>query len=140
MLILTKNWKPVVSVLLKIRFGHAQISAPKLGVPILKTACINPWLHFIEAAGVKTSSGSPKLTERFSYLLAGKHQEDSSSKASCIPEIYIQRKVFEKYNGHNVQQNAVFLLDKFYYVITLHIYYILSTTYIYMHVYTVYIP
>ena len=33
----------VVSVLLKIRFGHAQISMSKIGIPISKTACINPW-------------------------------------------------------------------------------------------------
>ena len=31
----------VVSVLLKIRFGHAQISVPKVGIQMLKTACIN---------------------------------------------------------------------------------------------------
>ena len=28
----------VVSVLLEIRFGHAQISVPKIGLPTLKTA------------------------------------------------------------------------------------------------------
>ena len=33
----------VVSVLLKINFGHAQISVPKIGIPMSKTACINPW-------------------------------------------------------------------------------------------------
>ena len=33
----------VVSVLLKIRFGHAQISVSKIGIPISKTACIKPW-------------------------------------------------------------------------------------------------
>ena len=32
----------VVSVLLKIRFGHALISVPKTGIPMSKTACINP--------------------------------------------------------------------------------------------------
>ena len=32
----------VVSVLLKIKFGHAQISVPKIGIPMSKTACINP--------------------------------------------------------------------------------------------------
>ena len=32
----------VVSVLLKIRFDHAQISVPKIGIPMSKTACINP--------------------------------------------------------------------------------------------------
>ena len=35
----------VVSVLLKIRFEHAQISVPKIGIPMSKTACINPWLY-----------------------------------------------------------------------------------------------
>ena len=33
----------VVSVLLKMRFGHAQISVPKIGIPMLKLGCINPW-------------------------------------------------------------------------------------------------
>ena len=32
------------SVLLKIKFGHTQISVPKIGIPMRKTACINPWL------------------------------------------------------------------------------------------------
>ena len=32
----------VVSVLLKIEFGHAQISMPKIGITMSKTACINP--------------------------------------------------------------------------------------------------
>ena len=27
----------------KIKFGHAQISVPKIGTLIMKTACINPW-------------------------------------------------------------------------------------------------
>ena len=31
-----------VSVLLKITFGHTQISLPKIGIPMLKTACISP--------------------------------------------------------------------------------------------------
>ena len=31
----------VVSVLLKIRFGHTQISMPKIGILMSKTACIN---------------------------------------------------------------------------------------------------
>ena len=33
----------VVLVSLKIKFGHAEISVPKMGKPMLKTACINPW-------------------------------------------------------------------------------------------------
>ena len=33
----------VLSVLRKIKFGHAQISVPKIGIPMSKTACINPW-------------------------------------------------------------------------------------------------
>ena len=32
----------VVSVLLKIIFAHAQITVPKVGIPMSKTACINP--------------------------------------------------------------------------------------------------
>ena len=31
----------VVSIFLKIRFGHAEISVPKIGIPMLKIACIN---------------------------------------------------------------------------------------------------
>ena len=34
----------VVSVLLKVIFGHGQISLPKIGIPMSKTACIKP-LH-----------------------------------------------------------------------------------------------
>ena len=34
----------VVSVLLKIKFGHAQISVPKIATPMSKKACINPSL------------------------------------------------------------------------------------------------
>ena len=33
----------VVSALLKIKFGQAQISVPKIGIPKSKAACINPW-------------------------------------------------------------------------------------------------
>ena len=36
----------VVSILLKIRFGHAQISVPKIGTLMSKTACINPCGHY----------------------------------------------------------------------------------------------
>ena len=32
----------VVSDLLKIESGHTQISEPKIGIPMSKTACINP--------------------------------------------------------------------------------------------------
>ena len=35
----------VVSVLLEIKFGHAQISVPKIGIPMSKNACINPCIH-----------------------------------------------------------------------------------------------
>ena len=34
----------VVSVLLNMKFGHAQISVPKIGIQMLKLRCINPWL------------------------------------------------------------------------------------------------
>ena len=33
----------VVSVLLKIKFRHAQISMPNIGIPMSKTVCINLW-------------------------------------------------------------------------------------------------
>ena len=32
----------VVSVLLKIKFGHTQVSVPKIGILMSETACINP--------------------------------------------------------------------------------------------------
>ena len=32
-----------VSVLLKIKFGHIQVSVPKIDIPTLKTDYINPW-------------------------------------------------------------------------------------------------
>ena len=35
-----------VSVLLKIKFGHAQISEPKIGMPMSKTVCISPYKFF----------------------------------------------------------------------------------------------
>ena len=36
----------VASVVIKIKFGPAQISVPKIGTPMSKTACINPCPHF----------------------------------------------------------------------------------------------
>ena len=36
----------VVSVLLNIRFGQAQISVPKICIPMSKIACINPMHAF----------------------------------------------------------------------------------------------
>ena len=33
----------VVSVLLNIKFMHAQISVPKIGIPMSETTSINPW-------------------------------------------------------------------------------------------------
>ena len=33
----------VVSFLLEIKFGYAQISVPKIGMPMSKTTCINLW-------------------------------------------------------------------------------------------------
>lgn len=35
----------VVSVSLKIKFGQAQISVPKFGIPMLKVACVNSYLR-----------------------------------------------------------------------------------------------
>ena len=32
----------VVTIFLKIKFRHAQISVPKIGIPMSETACINP--------------------------------------------------------------------------------------------------
>ena len=41
---LIKKLELYLTVLRKIRFGHAQLSVPKIGIPMLKTASINP-LH-----------------------------------------------------------------------------------------------
>ena len=41
----------VVSILLKIIFGHTQISASKIGMPMSKTTCINYWLLLLNGAG-----------------------------------------------------------------------------------------
>ena len=41
----------VLLVLLKTKFGHAQISVPKIGKPMSKTACINPWWHRFKEQG-----------------------------------------------------------------------------------------
>ena len=41
----------VVSVLLKMKIGHAQISVPKIGIPMLKLRCINPWLQSCKKFG-----------------------------------------------------------------------------------------
>ena len=35
----------VISVLLKIKFAHNQISVPKICIPMSKTARINLWQH-----------------------------------------------------------------------------------------------
>ena len=36
----------VVFTLPMIEFGHAQISVPKIGILMSKTACIKPWKYF----------------------------------------------------------------------------------------------
>ena len=33
----------VIFTLPMIKFGHTQMRMPKIGVPVLKTTCINPW-------------------------------------------------------------------------------------------------
>ena len=30
--------------LIRIKFGHAQISVTKIGIPMSETVCINPWM------------------------------------------------------------------------------------------------
>ena len=37
----------VFIILFKTAFGRAQISAPKIGKPMLKTGCINPWQYLM---------------------------------------------------------------------------------------------
>ena len=37
----------VFIILFKTEFGCAQISAPKIGKPMLKTGCINPWQYLM---------------------------------------------------------------------------------------------
>ena len=55
----------VVSVLLKIEFGHTQISVPKIGIPMSKTACINPCLYIREDIPSRLASSEPSLIEGF---------------------------------------------------------------------------
>ena len=31
--------------LVRIKFGHAQISVTKIGIPMSETVCINPWMR-----------------------------------------------------------------------------------------------
>ena len=52
----------VVSVLLKIKFGHAQISVPKIGIPMSKTACINPFLCTFNLLPVSAGGGRVRDT------------------------------------------------------------------------------
>ena len=51
----------VVLVSLKIKFGHTQISVPKIGKPMLKTACINPWESGLWAKVLKLESEGSKF-------------------------------------------------------------------------------
>ena len=37
----------VVIILFKMKFGHTQISVPKIGKPIRKIACVNPCMYTI---------------------------------------------------------------------------------------------
>ena len=43
--------------LIRIKFRHAQISVPKIGIPMSKTACINPWMITAIEAKVKRYQG-----------------------------------------------------------------------------------
>ena len=42
----------LVSVLLKYKFGQAQISVPKIGIWMSKTACLNPCEVELELFGI----------------------------------------------------------------------------------------
>ena len=61
----------IVLVLLKIKFGHAQITLPKIGIPMLKTACINPSPYSCardtQTIVSELKSISNKLFHRFQY-------------------------------------------------------------------------
>ena len=39
---LIKKTAIVIMVVSRLNFGHAQICVPKIGIPMSKTACINP--------------------------------------------------------------------------------------------------
>ena len=45
-----------VSVLVKIKLGQAQISVPKIYMPMLKASCINPWWLIFEKFSKKKHS------------------------------------------------------------------------------------
>ena len=53
----------VVLALPKIKFGHAQISVPKIGIPMSKTTCINPcmWKLFAIISLISTCIRRPLL-------------------------------------------------------------------------------
>ena len=42
----------IMVVLLRVKFGHAHISVPKIGVPMSKTACINPCVSWLSISHV----------------------------------------------------------------------------------------
>ena len=73
----------VVSVLLKIKFGHAQISVPKIGIPITKTAYINPWYWHLswKLRDVKAEKAEPLLTPVLLYML---RMDINFKKFNCI--------------------------------------------------------
>ena len=49
----------VVFTLPVIEFGHTQISAPKLGIPMSKTACMKPWVE------VKPATNCNRIVVRY---------------------------------------------------------------------------
>ena len=62
----------IVIILFKIEFGHAQISVPKIGKPIPKIACINPWLlSTLNASGklLDISESSRIILSIYSFFL-----------------------------------------------------------------------
>ena len=73
----------VVSVLLRIKFGHAQISVPKIGIPMSKTASINPWYWHLswKLRDVKAEKAEPLTTPVLFYML---RMDINLNKFKCI--------------------------------------------------------
>ena len=63
------NW--FLLFLIRIKFGHAQISVPKIGTPMSKTGCINPYQNHLTMRFLKQiwlQKFSPKSFKVFSNL------------------------------------------------------------------------
>ena len=68
-------------VLIKIKFGHTQISVPKIGIPMSKTACINPCYIYLENVAHCAKLNSPFLYEQIRLTIDAINQSLGIVKA-----------------------------------------------------------